>query len=266
MNVFSCVSKLIFTKKIPVITCLNCGNSFDGKYCSACGQKAEVKRFTITEVLTEMLHFFTHFEKGFLHTIWSFLINPGTSSLNFLKGKRKQYQTPVSYLFICTGLYILAHNIIIRYYHYHVSEKSLALMNTKEQANVLLRTHFSPFIILILTVSAFLIYLILARPRFNFVETFILSLYGGGTYLAMLFASDITLGAIFRINIISPGVFLWQTILSLLYNFWFCFSVFSKVQVSFLWVKLFTVSILIAVIGLMLFNYLPLAWLYLWKY
>lgn len=244
--------------------CLNCGNSFKGNYCSVCGQK-KTEKLTAAVAFTEMLHFFTHFEKGFLYTVWSFFIKPGTTSLNFLKGKRKQYQPPVSYLFICAGLYIIVHNFIIIHYHYHISAESLAQMNLKDQANVLLRTHFTPFILFILMASSLIIYLILARPTFNFTEIFILSLYGGGTYLMMLFISDIILGLIFKINVIEPGVFLWQTILSSLYNFWFCYNMFSKIRLHFFWLKLFTTSIVIAVVGLIFFTYLPLAWLVLFN-
>lgn len=243
--------------------CLNCGALLHGKYCSACGQKASVERLTFSVVLEEMLHFFTHFEKGFLHTLWSFLIHPGTTALNFLAGKRKQYQPPVSYLFICTGLYVLLHNYIINHYNYHLSAKILAKVNVNEQANILLRTHFTPFILAALIVNAYVIYLIIGRPKFNLAEIIILSLYGGGTYIAMLFVSDAILGLIFKINLISPGVFLWQTTLSSLYNFWTCFNLFSKVTMRFFWLKLFVTAISVAVIGLTIFVYLPLAWIYL---
>ncbi len=225
--------------------------------------KSRVEKFTASIVLAEMLHFFTHFEKGFLHTMWGFIAKPGITSINFLHGKRKQYQSPVSYLFICTGLYILLHNFIINHYHYHVSAASLAQMNLKEQANVLLRTHFSPFIIATLAICSFIIYFVIAKPIFNFTEVFILSLYGGGTYIIMLFCSDIILGFFFKVNVITPEVFLWQTVLSSIYNFWFCFNLFTKVGVHYLWLKLFTTAILMAIIGLILFSYLPLAWIYL---
>jgi hypothetical protein len=248
-----------------LITCLNCGYSFKGKYCPSCGQKAEIDRLTLPVVLAEMLHFFTHFEKGFLHTAWSFTVKPGVTSLNFLKGKRKQYQSPVSYLFIGIGLYILLHNFIINHYNYHVTAETLSGMGIKDQANVLLRTHFTPFIIFVLITSAFIVFFVLARPKFNFIEIFVLCLYGGGTYMMMLFLSDVILGLIFKVNVITPGVFLWQTTLSLLYNFWFCADVFTKVNVRFLWLRLFTVSILVAVTGLILFNYLPLAWIYFFQ-
>jgi len=60
-------------------------------------------------------------------------------------------------------------------------------MSLGEQANILLRTHFTPFILFTLIVCSFIIYLVLAKPVFNFVEVFVLSLYGGGTYMLMLF-------------------------------------------------------------------------------
>jgi hypothetical protein len=243
--------------------CLNCGHSFKGKYCPACGQKAEIERYTAKVVLEEMLHFFTHFEKGFLHTAWSFVVKPGITSINFLKGKRKQYQSPVSYLFICTGLYLIVHNYIITHFHYHVSAEVISSMNMKEQANVLLRTHFTPFILIVLIVSAFIIYRVLAKPKFNFVEVFIISVYGGGTYMMMLLLSDIVLGFIFKINVITQPVFLWQTTLSSLYNFWFCYNFFSKLKLHLFWLRLITTALLVAAAGFILFIYLPLARIYL---
>lgn len=190
---------------------------------------------------------------------------PGTASLNFLNGKRKQYQTSVSYFFICTGIYLIVHNFIINQFHYHVSDASFALMNMKDQANVLLRTHFAPIFIPILLLSSVIIYLILAKPKFYFTEVFILSLYGGGTYLMMLFLNDVILGFILQVNIITPPVFLWQTIISSLYNFWFCFDFFKKVQLPYLWLKLFTTAIVISITGLAVMNYVPMAWIYLFN-
>src|SRR5690348_7495803 len=93
--------------------CLNCGNRFSGHFCPICGQKAEVERLTAGQLLTDTIHSLTHYEKGFLHTVWHFLIKPGTASINFLSGKRKEYQRPVSYILILTTIYILIHNFII---------------------------------------------------------------------------------------------------------------------------------------------------------
>src|SRR5215203_364412 len=98
-------------------------------------KKAEVKRLTASVLIAEMLHFFTHFEKGFLRTSLDYIIRPGITSLNFLHGKRKKYQPPVTYFFIWTGLYILIHNFLITHYQYHLSAENLAQMNLRDQAN-----------------------------------------------------------------------------------------------------------------------------------
>jgi hypothetical protein len=240
-----------------IITCLNCGEKFSGKFCNECGQKAEVERLTGRHLLSEVIHAITHYEKGFLHTVWVFLVRPGNASLRFLEGKRKEYQKPVSYILILTGLYILLHNYIISRFGYTYELWSNSSIMTND-ANIFLRTHFTPFIFMIIVVSACVIYLVLGKGIFNFIETLVLCLYGGGTYFMMLTLSDIVLGAVFGVNIISMNVFLYQTILSSAYNLWFSYDIFKKARVNFLWPRLIIVSILVSVIGYCMMTYLPL--------
>jgi hypothetical protein len=102
--------------------CLNCGAEVSGKYCHECGQKVIVRRLTIKALMEEIGHFFTHIEHYFLQTTKEFIVRPGKNSIAYLKGKRKQYQKPVSFFLIWSGLYILIHNLIVRYFHYEVSQ------------------------------------------------------------------------------------------------------------------------------------------------
>jgi hypothetical protein len=80
--------------------CLNCGAELRGAYCQQCGQKANAERITFRYVVHEFFHFFTHIESGFLFTSIQMLKSPGTTAKNFIEGKRKSYQPPVSYFFI----------------------------------------------------------------------------------------------------------------------------------------------------------------------
>ncbi len=160
---------------------------------------------------------------------------------------------------------MLLHNFIINHFHYHILGKTLERIGLQEQANVLLRTHLAPFLILIYFFSAFIIYVVLARPRFNFIEILTISLYGGSTYFMLLFFSDMVLGFIFHQNVISLGVFLWQTVLSSIYNLWFCFDFFKKVKIRLLWLRLISVSILITLTGWVITEYGPLIFLHLSK-
>jgi hypothetical protein len=244
-------------------TCLNCGKSFEGKYCPYCGQKAGVERLTASVLLKETVHFFSHFEKGFLYTAWNFIVRPGSASINFLMGKRKQFQKPVSYFLILTGLYIIVHNFIIhRYnYHYSLSEKSEAILDFQEKSNILLRTHFTPFIVLIILFSAVIIYPILGRKKFNFIEILTLCLYGGGSYFLILILSDIVLGVWFKINVISIDVFIWQTSVSSMYNLWFSYDIFKRSHMHFFWLRLIVASLLVSLFGWLVMNYLPMLWI-----
>ncbi len=242
---------------------MNCGHPIDGHYCSNCGQKATVKRLTAFILFEDILHFFTHLEKGFFFTIWNFLKKPGISSLNYLKGKRKRYQSPVSYFLICTGLYILVHNLIINHFHYRLSDENFAQLNVREQANALLREHFTVIIIPLLLISAVLIYVILSRPRYNFIEVLTLCLYGGGTFFAMLFLSDIVLGIVFRMNTITTYIFLWQTILSTAYNTWYYYDFYKNDHLHFFWLRLVSVAVLVSLIGWAILEFLPVAWIYI---
>jgi len=242
--------------------CLNCHHSFKGKFCPNCGQKARVGRLTASALLKDVIHFFTHLESGFVFTTWSFLIRPGTSSLNYIAGKRKEYQTPVSYFLIWTGLYILVHNAIINYYHFKVTTEIVSSLDIWEKSNILFRNHFSLFVIPVIIISGIILYYIMARPQYNFTEILVCCLFGAGTYFMMCLISDLVFGIIFKINILTANIFLWQTILSSLYNFWFTFDFFKRLRLRLFWLRLISVSILVAIAGWVIMVYLPMLWLY----
>ncbi|HJW29559.1 MAG TPA: DUF3667 domain-containing protein, partial [Saprospiraceae bacterium] len=154
---------------------------FEGKFCPNCGQKASIRRLTFSLLVEEFVHIFTHIEHGFLFTSWRFFAHPGQSSIEYISGKRNAYQKPVSYFLIWTGLYILTHNAIIHYRHLALTTETIAQLNIREQSNLLFRQHFTLFILPVILLSAWLLYLILGRRKYNFIEILTLSLYGGGT-------------------------------------------------------------------------------------
>jgi hypothetical protein len=81
-------------------TCLNCGTALTDKYCPHCGQKASVERISWHHFLHEVIHFFTHIEKGFFATTILLITRPGLLNKNYLDGKRKAYHKPISFLLI----------------------------------------------------------------------------------------------------------------------------------------------------------------------
>jgi hypothetical protein len=245
--------------------CLNCGAPVTGKYCHECGQKAHVNRLTVKALIDEVIHFFTHVEETFLKTSLHFIIKPGIISLNYIEGKRKRYQKPVSFFLIWTGVYILLHNFILNKFDYELVLQTKIQTQTQEDANKFFRSHFSFFMLPLMTSSAFIIWLVLGRRRFYFFELFTIVLYGGGTYFGLCIISDIVLGIVFRININHYSVFLWQTILSGIYNIWFTFDFFRSAKIRWFWPRLILTSVLISFTGNLIMLYLPLAWITLTK-
>ncbi len=243
--------------------CINCGAEVHGKYCHTCGQKANLKRLDAKTLLEEVGHFFTHVEKNFLHTTKEFIIRPGQVSLNYLKGKRKHYQKPVSFFLIWTGLYILLHNIIINFFHYRVDNSAILMLTNQEKANELLRNHFTLFFLPALLGSSIVIYFILGKPRFFYPEVLTLSLYGAGCYNAMLIIGDITEGVLLKMNINNTPVFIFQGIVSAVYNFWFCYDLFRKIHIKHFWLRLLLTSLITTLVGWVIFVYLPGLWLML---
>ncbi len=240
------------------LTCLNCGKEFEGLFCPQCGQKASVKRLTFSSLAGEVVHFFTHLEHGFLYTTYCFLRRPGVSSLEYVAGKRNRYQKPVSYFLIWTGLYILLHNYIIEARHFQFTDIIISEMNLQEQSNLLFRKHFTLFILPVIFLSALILYIMLGRPRYNYVEILTLSLYGAGTYFMLSLLGDLLLGVVLGINILRVEVFLWQLGLSGVYNFWFTYDFFRRMKLRFFWLRLIGASVAIGAAGWLVMLYLPL--------
>ena len=72
--------------------CKNCGHNGNGKFCAACGQKLHIERIKLSAVLHDVIHSYTHFDKGFLYTLKELAIHPGTLQRNFLAGHRVKNQ------------------------------------------------------------------------------------------------------------------------------------------------------------------------------
>jgi hypothetical protein len=157
------------------------------------------------------------------------------------------------------------HNRVIHYFHYKQSTSAILLLSHQEQANELLRSHFTVFFLPVLFVSSVVIYLILARPRFYYIEVLVLCLYGAGCFNAFLIFIDLFLGVLFRVNVNNTPVFVMQTFISGLYNIWFCYDLFRKIDLKSFWLRLIMTSVLIAIFGWCIFLYLPSVWIMLFN-
>ena len=90
-----------------LITCLNCGTEFHGKYCPECGQRADTERFTIKWIFQNLIMSFLSIDGGVWITIKSLFTRPGQMMVDILNGKRKKYFSPFPMLFLVLSFYVL---------------------------------------------------------------------------------------------------------------------------------------------------------------
>ena len=88
--------------------CKHCHLEGEGKYCSHCGEIYQPDCITIPSIFHEVVHTFTHADKGLLYTLKNLAIHPGIMQKNYLEGERKTNQKPFSLFFICASIAAIA--------------------------------------------------------------------------------------------------------------------------------------------------------------
>jgi hypothetical protein len=203
-------------------SCKNCGKELLGAYCYQCGQKARTARISWKYLLGELLHFFTHLEKGFFHTGIQMLMNPGALVIRFLEGKRKEYQPPVSYFLVWTAIFILlllamefvfGKNQVILYNDYYGPGRS---------TEYAIR-HLTYILIAIFPFISVYFWIFAANFKYNYFESLITVFYVIGTILLLQCVFVIMAIVIHLITNKSVNL-LYSDSLKILFVSWFAYS------------------------------------------
>lgn len=86
--------------------CKNCRQTFQGEYCSSCGQRS-FKRFSISYLWHGLRDDLFEIEGGLLLTFRELWTHPGTMVLNYINGATKKYYSPLKYLIFWTAIYLI---------------------------------------------------------------------------------------------------------------------------------------------------------------
>ena len=232
--------------------CLNCGTVITDKFCPHCGQKKEVEKLTWYSLLHEIAHFFSHIEKGFLNTSYQLLIHPGKILREYLDGKRIKYQKPVSLFLIWVTIQFITFRSIASFMGYeNLRTKGNFLFGTQEVGNYI-RGHANLFGLLLLPLQAFLVWLIVARPKRNYIETFVIGVYFFAAAYILIFIQNIINGLVFKTNFLTDSFLLQIRIVTFVWGF-YCFMDFFKSER----IKLLAIRILIAqLISIVVYDWL----------
>jgi len=97
-------------------SCLNCGHSISGEYCSHCGQKSDTGRITPYSLIkNDMLGSIWHVETKFFQTLIDILFRPGTTAMDYISGKRIRYNNFISLLLILFSFNLIAYHFYEKY-------------------------------------------------------------------------------------------------------------------------------------------------------
>lgn len=89
--------------------CLNCGTRLHGSYCHACGQKAASANVSLHDFAHEATHEFLHLDGKILQTMKLLVAKPGQLTVEFLRGRRARYISPLRvYLTVSLIFFTLA--------------------------------------------------------------------------------------------------------------------------------------------------------------
>ncbi|MEO7529951.1 MAG: DUF3667 domain-containing protein, partial [Sediminibacterium sp.] len=80
--------------------CINCDQSFEGKFCPECGQAAGTHRINALYFLHDIPHSVLHVDKGFPYTFFQLVKRPAQALEEYLAGRRVKYDRPFSYVLI----------------------------------------------------------------------------------------------------------------------------------------------------------------------
>lgn len=200
--------------------CLNCRHVLSDKFCSHCGQRADVRRLNWKSLVEEIMHFYTHVEKGFFHTAWLLTIRPGIVAREYLDGKRKKYHKPIGFLLIWITIFSLFFHFSD---HLFTLNKNVNSSIFSDAANYALNRFRSVVELCILPFSALNVWLIIVRSKLNYIEVLTVFIYFI-SFLFILLTLQLTIALIFRVNIHTAY---FDLVTILIYSFWLIFAGFS---------------------------------------
>ena len=225
-------------------TCLNCGAEVQHDYCPKCGQKKDVEKLNWHSFVHEIAHFFTHIDRVFLYTSFQMIVRPGRVIKEYLAGKRKKYQKPISFYLIWAATRLLIFLFVSWVMGYeNLRTGSGSFLSTSKEEGVFVVEHNQIFGLLTIPILSLLAWTIISRPRLNYIETLIVTIYVSATIEMLIALQILAVGLILQINFLTNY---FGRLVQVVYSIWafFCLmDLFKKDRIKFLFVRVLLVII-----------------------
>ncbi len=184
--------------------CLNCGTPVipNQNFCSTCGQKTQTHRLSIHDVGHDLLHYFTHADKGILSLLGYLATRPGMVSREYVEGKRRKYFPPINFFLIVAAIYVFMINIVdpvkrdseitsqekIRFEKIENSEQKAqvaAILERRLETRQFINKYSNIVAMIATPLISFFLWLFYLKGKYNYTEHLVANLYiSGFTVLA----------------------------------------------------------------------------------
>jgi hypothetical protein len=237
--------------------CKNCEHTFDGNYCSNCGQKTQTKRLDWNYIFDELKYTFLHLNGGLLYTCKQLLTRPGDMVREFIEGKRVKHYKPILLVFVLAGITTLL-------LHYSGDMEILATLkpqknnpfNPKVYADILSK-YYTYIQLASIPIISFCTWIGFKKWGYNYIENIIINSF----VVAQSLLLGILITPIKNLCIGTSGFFIITTVLSLftiVFQIWLYLQLYKSRDLGFLILRmiwsgiifllLFIISIIIGVV------------------
>src|ERR1700704_2643682 len=98
---------LLSPEASPSRACANCRATLTGRYCGACGQRADTAAHSVGHFLWEAIEALTHADSRVWGTLQPLLRCPGFLTREFFAGRRARYVQPLRLYLILSVLFFV---------------------------------------------------------------------------------------------------------------------------------------------------------------
>ena len=167
------------------ITCKNCNNIFEGKFCNNCGQAAVTHKLNFHYFLHDFANSFIQLDKGIFYTSKQLFTRPGASIREFIEGKRVKHIKPISLVIILAAIY----GILYQYFEINllVTETDDGLnaneINLLSKINDWVANHYGLTSLIAIPFYALGSFISFNKQGYNYIEHLVLNTFLSGQRL-----------------------------------------------------------------------------------
>lgn len=208
--------------------CKNCltviATNYD--FCPKCGQNAHLHRLSMHDVAHEVLHYFTHADKGLFHLLKALATKTGAVAREYCEGKRKSYFSPLNFFLIMITISFFVVSLdngravmtmidrdqfLQAYPDPHVRKIMERFVTRWQYITKLMLEYYKVSYILTLPIYSLFYWLMLRREKFNFTEHLVANMYMQGfTVAAFIILQLLTVLRIDLAQLLYTAIFMLQ--------------------------------------------------------